>query len=204
MGKSATGADNGTAESLQSNDGSDPNTVDESASDGGKNTGDSGKNEPLNPAAGVEAGTRKRKRAGTGNDSEAGTDTGSARRATGQKTNKVGLTGDGQKLFATQLVGVHKMLGIMTGYGEIMEIEEAQAESMAAAITEVMAQYKIKPNPKIVAWANLAGIAAAVYAPKILIITALKKQARENPPEKNNNAPHDLHVVQTAGTMQFN
>ena len=100
------------------------------------------------------------------------------------------------------------MLGIVTGYGEIMEIEEAQAESMAAAITEVMAQYKIKPNPKVVAWANLAGIAAAVYAPKILIITAIKRQAAQKQYAEgkaaNPSTQTDLHIVQSTGTMQFN
>lgn len=75
------------------------------------------------------------------------------------------------------------MAGMVSGTGELLEITQDQSESLVNAIMDVMEQYKIKPNPKMVAWANLAGVVAMVYAPKIWIYSQVrKKRERQNAP----------------------
>lgn len=100
-----------------------------------------------------------------------------------RSAGKVDLTKEGKKAFAAQLVGVHKIAGIMLQMPEVIEISQEQSEAMIVAITDVLEQYKIKPNPRAVAWANLAGTLAMIYAPKIWLCRAViaerKKQARD-------------------------
>lgn len=195
--------------------GSDTNTVAELSTDADANNGGAGSVDTetggdgggnasgdvaRDPASGVDTSARKRKR-----DTIAGTSA-SAGRGTpsrsGAQKDKLGLTKDGGKLFATQLVGVHKVLGMVTGYGNVMEITDQEADSMASAITDVLAQYKIKLNPKVVAWSNLAGICAAVYAPKIIMIAAHNKQIRDSRQSQTSHADTPIPAANVS-TLNF-
>lgn len=153
-----------------------PGIADEAGSIGGVGGTGGG----LDPAVGIEPGTRKRRR-GSSEGTNTGTVT-SARPRTSSKTNKVGLTGEASKLFATQLVGAHKALGLVTGYGEHFEISDQEGETLALAITDVMAQHKIKINPKVAAWSNLLAICGVIYVPKVLLVYAVTKQNKESRP----------------------
>lgn len=202
-------------EPLPADGGSDTNTVAELSTDADANSvgagsvdaetsggggGDIGGDGARDPASGVDTGARKRKR-----DTIAGTSASAGRGAaarSGAQKDKLGLTKDGGKLFATQLVGVHKVLGMVTGYGDVMEITESEADSMASAITDVLAQYKIKLNPKVVAWSNLAGICAAVYAPKIIMIAAHNKQMRDSRQSQPGNTDTPIPAANVS-TLNF-
>lgn len=74
------------------------------------------------------------------------------------------------------------MIGAVTGYGEIVEIDDSQGEQLATALVNIMDQYKIKVNPKTLAFGQLIGTMAAIYTPKVLMIVAIREQMKKNNP----------------------
>lgn len=82
------------------------------------------------------------------------------------------------------------MAGMVTGTGELLEITQDQSGSLVNAFMDVMEQYKIKPNPKMVAWANLAGVVAMVYAPKIWIYSQVRKKQAAQSRERQGQPVH--------------
>lgn len=142
----------------------------------------------LDPAAGIDTASRKprRERGGRteGNGGRGtGTNPGSSAKA------KTLLKDGSNKTFATQLVGLHAIAGIITGQPQICAITPEQSEAMVLAVSEVMAQYKIKPNPKVAAWAGLAGVMGMIYIPKIMLFRAVAKAKRSNISPINRAAP---------------
>lgn len=87
------------------------------------------------------------------------------------------------------------MAGMVSGTGELLEITQDQSESLVNAFMDVMEQYKIKPNPKMVAWANLAGVVAMVYAPKVWIYSQVRKKQAAIKRERQ-NAPMQMAAEQ--------
>lgn len=104
---------------------------------------------------------------------------------------------------------MHEIIGLLSGFGEICHITEEEADGLTQAVLDVMAQYKIKPNPKVVAWSNLAGIAAVIYAPKVwLIMEARKLQkpqtvVRHEPARNASVSPIAGGGNATPGMMKF-
>lgn len=142
----------------------------------------------LDPTAGIDTASRKprRERAGRteGNGGRGpGTNTGGPAKA------KALLKDGSNKTFATQLVGLHAIAGIITGQPQICAITPEQSEAMVLAVSDVMAQYKIKPNPKVAAWAGLAGVMGMIYIPKIMLFRAVAKAKRSNISPINRAAP---------------
>lgn len=136
-----------------------------------------------NPASGVDLNSRK-----SGGDSSGEpisikrTRTRAGTTGTGNKqkvASKIHLSAAGEKLFAKQLVGAHAILALISGAPiEIIGITDEQGEEIASAVLALMAEYKIKPNPKAVAWANLIGVMGVVYAPKAIMLYALRKEQK--------------------------
>lgn len=169
--ESNEGTDNGIeriAENPAKNDTRSSATIDKK---GGERAAATGEQYP-DPAAGIDSARRKR--------------TAPAKASGKSKSAGVDLTKEGRKTIALQLVGLHKMAGMVTGTGELLEITPDQSESLVNAFMDVMEQYKIKPNPKMVAWANLAGVVAMVYAPKIWIYSQVRKKQAAIKRERQN------------------
>jgi hypothetical protein len=74
-----------------------------------------------------------------------------------------------------QLVGVHK-LGALLLKNDLVTITDDEGRRMAHAIKEVTKHYNIVPDPKTMAWIQLAGISATVYGPKIAFAIQVQKR----------------------------
>jgi len=59
-------------------------------------------------------------------------------------------------------------------------MEAGEAAELAAAISDLAAQYGWAVDPKIMAWANLVGTAAAIYVPRAIAISMRKAKASGN------------------------
>jgi len=59
-------------------------------------------------------------------------------------------------------------------------MEAGEAAELAAAISDLAAQYGWAVDPKIMAWANLVGTAAAIYVPRAIAISMRKAKAAGN------------------------
>ena len=158
----------------------------------------------LDPAVGIDTSSRKPRR------DRAGRNEGNGGRGTGTNTGgsakaKTLLKDGSNKTFATQLVGLHAIAGIITGQPQICAITPEQSEAMVLAVSEVMAQYKIKPNPKIAAWAGLAGVMGMIYIPKIMLFRAVAKAKRSNISPINRQSPTNAPEATTpaASGMRF-
>jgi hypothetical protein len=84
----------------------------------------------------------------------------------------------GVELFAQQIVGVHSMLAMVTK-NPVWIIEPKAAESLAAALLDVMSYHSINVNPATVAYMKLLGICAAIYGPKLLVLKAAADQRKK-------------------------
>ena len=161
-------------------------------------TGQSDGTDGTGSGAGSGTGTRKRR-----NGSSETSTTGKAKISTSRSKN-VPLTAGGERTLAKQVVGLHKLFGIVVGLPEVWSITEDQAEEVTKSVLDVMALYKIKPNAKIVAWSNLAAVAAAVYAPKVIVTVAAvnaKKKARPVQVQKPDANPRPIKTDMNGNPM---
>jgi hypothetical protein len=130
------------------------------------------------------------------------------------------------KIFARQIYGVHQIAKELLRT-PALEISEPESEQLAIAIGDIMALYSLTPNPKVMAWLQLAGVAGAIYVPRGAAIYASMKMrtaganARRaqagninpvqpmNPPTKNGSAgnPGDMtlgeSIVPDGGKIKF-
>lgn len=177
-------------------------TTDTEAGTGtGTENGDTGHD----PLTGVESGAGS-KPAGRGGrqSSDNGNRVRGKNSAQGSKTpQKVDIKAAGNKLIAQQLAGLHAIAGLVTGQPHICAISQEQADAMVTAVMEVMAQYKIKPNPKALAWTQLAGVLGVVYAPKVLMFRDVAKRARANNVQPIRQPDQAAPAAATTGQMQF-
>lgn len=56
-----------------------------------------------------------------------------------------------------------------------MKLEDDEAESLAGATSNVLAEFDIRPDPKIEAIVGLVTVSALIYGPRIYLITERKK-----------------------------
>lgn len=156
------------------------------------------------PAAGIDTASRKPRRE-RGGRTEGNGGRGTGTNAGGSAKAKTLLKDGSNKTFATQLVGLHAIAGIITGQPQICAITPEQSEAMVLAVSEVMAQYKIKPNPKVAAWAGLAGVMGMIYIPKIILFRAVAKAKRSNisPINRPASSPAPESPAPAASGMRF-
>lgn len=133
------------------------------------------------PLAGINTDESTREPARAGRKPGSG-DSGRSRTSgakSGSKNQKtLDIKDAGQEALAVQIVGLHHIAGILTGQPQVCAITIEQARGLTAAVSGVMAQYKIKPNPKVTAWLNLAGVLGVVYVPKALLFREIAKEKR--------------------------
>jgi hypothetical protein len=60
-----------------------------------------------------------------------------------------------------------------------MNISEKESVILAKGIREVLARYNFAPNPTAAAWLQLGLGCAMIYTPRVLIIAAERKQAKQ-------------------------
>lgn len=155
----------------------------------------------LDPTAGIDTASRKPRRERSGRAAGNG---GGGSSSNGSAKAKTLLKDGSNKTFATQLVGLHAIAGIITGQPQICAITPEQSEAMVLAVSEVMAQYKIKPNPKVAAWAGLAGVMGMIYIPKVMMFRAVAKAKRSNVSPINRQAPSNApESTPPASGMRF-
>lgn len=158
----------------------------------------------FDPTAGIDTTSRKPRRERGGRNEGNGR---SGPGSNGSAKAKTLLKDGSNKTFATQLVGLHAIAGIITGQPQICAITPEQSDAMVLAVSEVMAQYKIKPNPKIAAWAGLAGVMGMIYIPKVMMFRAIAKAKRSNisPINRSNAspAPAQSSTPSEPGVMRF-
>ncbi|MHB8553774.1 MAG: hypothetical protein ACYDAO_09365 [Thermoplasmataceae archaeon] len=61
----------------------------------------------------------------------------------------------------------------------ILEVTKDESEKLAVAVKGVLAEYDLRPSSKMLAWTNLAAISVAVYSPRIVVLIAQSKLAKE-------------------------
>lgn len=208
MAKSDISADSAIAGTSDIDTNSNDESNIESSADNGSDAGvserdtsaDSGTENPSelgNPTIGVNPRTRKR-------SGGSASDNGTSGKSRTQSKKPVDLNRPAEKIFAQQLVGAHKILGLVAGNAALWEITNEQGAALSDAILEVMNQYKIKPNPKVVAWMNLIGVCSVVYGTKLVMYKAIvaAKRANHKQPE---HMQRESKPVESAGfQMQYN
>lgn len=128
------------------------------------------------PAAFVKRG-RGRPRKDGGNAESAGSAGQQAGKGQSKKATKLDVG-----LFARQIQGVHAMLALVTK-NPVWNIEEKAAESLAAALLDVMSHHSINIDPASMAYMKLAGVCAMIYGPKLLVLkqqSDAKKRQQDN------------------------
>jgi hypothetical protein len=146
------------------------NGIDVPVSDGDGTPGN-----PRDPAVAVKRGRgRPRKDGGDGTNAGTGSDKGSPGNQSKPKSGKT-LDVD---LFASQLVGVHKMLAAVTK-NPLWEISDKESKTLAEALKNIMAFHSISISPQYLAYFQLLAAVATIYGPRLAIIMAANKAERE-------------------------
>jgi len=172
----------------------DSNAGSETESETGNGIGDGIENGNGNPLEGIAQVSSKRISKSGRQSGDDGGGSGSIRRKTSGKSSQAILKTAGNKALAQQIVGAHAVLGVLSGHPEICNISDEEGEALVEAVTNVLAQYKIKPNPKVAAWISLAGVAMIVYAPKVFEARKLIK-TNSVPKQRNDNPDQSIQSV---------
>lgn len=153
-----------------------PNVIDDGNDNGIPiSDGDGTPGNPRNPAASVKRGRgRPRLDGSSGPRSDSGSEKGTG----GSQGKPKGGAKLDVDLFATQLVGVHKMLAAVTK-NPLLEISEKEAKSLAESLKNVMLYHSINISPSTMAYIQLLGVCFAVYGPRVAMILAAKKAERD-------------------------
>lgn len=124
----------------------------------------------------------------------------------GPRTSKASASLD-LDVFAKQLMAAHQMLALLLKEESIL-ISEAEAKSLAKALKNVLAFHSISMSPQSLAYLQLAGCAAIIYGPKIMLVNAKSKmrreQARQAAQQRNQPSIVVPEFAGGSGTMKFN
>lgn len=153
---------NNNIDSVPGRDGVNDGT--ETGSEAGNGDGEG--NENGDPLQGIDQVSSKRASKSGRQSGDSGSGSSAIRRKASGKSSQAILKNAGNKALAQQIVGAHAVVGVLSGHPEICNISDEEGEALVEAVTNVLAQYKIKPNPKVAAWISLAGVVMIVYAPK--------------------------------------
>lgn len=88
-------------------------------------------------------------------------------------------------LFAQQLMGMHLIAAKLLRAPELI-IGPDEAKNLAKAVQNLMKHYSINVSPKTVALMQLAGVAAAVYAPRAIMIANRKGKEAQHKKQAQN------------------
>lgn len=72
---------------------------------------------------------------------------------------------------------------------EELALDEKEAEALGEAVKEVADLYEFEPDPKVVAWAGLIGVATSIYAPRVMAYKMRKAEERKERQGKREEAP---------------
>lgn len=136
---------------------------------GAANNGEPGS--PSNPAAfkrgrGRPPGSGRKSAESGGNGEQEG-------KIGGKKSTKLDV-----EVFATQLVGAHKMLALVTK-NALWIISEKEALALATAMLDVMKYHAINIDPANLAYLKLMGVILMVHGTRLFTIMQMKKKEAE-------------------------
>lgn len=77
-----------------------------------------------------------------------------------------------------KVVGLHMLAAKLAGT-DILVIDNHQARALTEAVLDVVQHYDLHVDPKLMAWINLGSIAAMIYTPKIMAITAQRVERKK-------------------------
>lgn len=78
---------------------------------------------------------------------------------------------------ARQIFGTHMMMGSMLGMPEFF-LSEKEADTLAEAVCDFAREYDFEPDPKVMAFVNLAAAAGIVYVPRVIKVAVRIKRAK--------------------------
>lgn len=94
-----------------------------------------------------------------------------------------------RKQFTQQIVGVHKLLSVLTKEPAVA-ISEPEGEALACACADIIEEYGLAMSRRALLWGNLIGAVSIVYGPKLAYAVTLAKKKRElTRPAAMKNAP---------------
>jgi len=100
-------------------------------------------------------------------------------------------TGKKEKISARQITGIlmlsHGFAATSAGIPELA-LDEAEAETIAAAMVDVLQFYDFQTNAKTLAWCNLVGTLATVYGLKFL-----QMRSNQNGSTSTSTSTSDIH-----------
>lgn len=149
-------------------------------------SGDQQEQEPLKRKRGRPKGSKNRNAAGNSDPVAGAAEPPEHRKraaATGSSRPTKAAPSLAVETLAPQIFGAHKIIATLAKE-PIYEVTEAESKSLARAVIGVIEQYEMVFDPRVVAWVQLFGVAAAVYGPRVVISRAKKNAAKkQNPTE---------------------
>lgn len=95
------------------------------------------------------------------------------------------------------LSGIHSILAVVSR-DDLWELSDDETKMLAEALGNVQDQYDISLDPKTQAWLELAGVASAIYGPRVaakVLMSARKAKEVEPEPSKETKAKTSGGVV---------
>lgn len=83
---------------------------------------------------------------------------------------------------ARSVKGTHGTLAFFLNAPELV-LSDKEAEELASAFADFAREFDFEPNPKIMAAANLIGVAGIVYVPRIITIARRVKEQKKRAPK---------------------
>lgn len=80
--------------------------------------------------------------------------------------------------FAKQVQGIHQMLAMMTGFGEVA-LSDVESKMLATSLNAMSEEYGLSLDGKTGAAIQLLGTAAVIYLPRAMVIRAKVAAAAE-------------------------
>lgn len=152
----------------------------------------SGETSPTDPVTVPDAGPVNRSRGPRG-PYKPRTPRGEGDEAKPRRHNRVAVGGP---LLARKIGALHELVAKFTGLP--VQLSEVEANDLAEAVSLVSAQYNVVVNPKVVALLNLAGTAAAIYAPRVAMVIMA---SRMNQPPPGNHSVEETIAAAAGGNV---
>lgn len=134
--------------------------------------------EPL-PEPEIEAPKKRRGRPAAPKLDE--TEIGGSAATKKRATKKQVYTNEARAKFAQQIMGLHYLAANATGLEDLL-ITEQQSEMLAESLITISAEYGLSMSGKTGALLQLAGTAAIIYVPKIIVIKQKIRARQESAP----------------------
>lgn len=94
--------------------------------------------------------------------------------------------------------GLHLAIAGFTKSPE-MQLDDTESKALSESIVNVMDQFDMSPDPRIVAVGGLIATASTIYGPRMYMIRERRKE------EKNKNSPNDKSaIIESFGEMSPN